>query len=172
MTIAGMSGGLNEPPCLAAASAFEDFLPLSVLHARVDAIVEGHTPGDCFAARRAIVDRVAANRRLAEALGWTGQASRRRGGSRGASGRRQYRGRPPAERRSIGGDTTPMRLAPLVAGPAADLPNVGWAPGRYRALEAAVRGRVVVYCPTLSGRLVDRLAARLARAALKYAAGR
>ncbi|HEX5580014.1 MAG TPA: hypothetical protein VFX39_00460 [Gemmatimonadaceae bacterium] len=50
------------------------------LYARLDALAYGRTHGDSWAAHAALLDRLAANRRAAEAQGWTSCALERIGG--------------------------------------------------------------------------------------------
>jgi hypothetical protein len=45
--------------------------PLAILYARHDAMAEGRVPGDSTRVHHAIVERLAANRLVAEAHGWT-----------------------------------------------------------------------------------------------------
>ena len=54
-------------------------VPLNTLYARFDAIAKGRTPGDGRVAHEAVLDRLAANRRVAEARGWTSCALERLG---------------------------------------------------------------------------------------------
>ena len=58
---------------------FEDRVSLDSLYAWFDAIKEGRATGDGWGAYVAVLDRLAANRRLAEAHGWTSCAVERRG---------------------------------------------------------------------------------------------
>ena len=67
-----------------------DGLPLQRLYARFDAIAAGLTQGDSTAAHRSVIERLAANQRRAEALGWTAFVLERVGGS----GRLELRGVP------------------------------------------------------------------------------
>ena len=55
-------------------------IPLDTLYARFDAIAEGRRLGDDRAAHQAVLHRLAANRRTAEAYGWTSCALERAGG--------------------------------------------------------------------------------------------
>jgi hypothetical protein len=55
-------------------------VPLETLYARFDAIAKGRERGDGRAAHEAVLDRLAANRRVAEAAGWTACALERAGG--------------------------------------------------------------------------------------------
>jgi hypothetical protein len=66
--------------------------PLGVLHARHDALAEGRAPGDSTAVHNAILERLAANRLIAEARGWTSCALERVAGM----GRLRLWGVPPA----------------------------------------------------------------------------
>lgn len=65
-----------------------DGLPLERLYARFDAIANGRHQGDSSAAHGSIIERLAANQRRAEALGWSGFVLERVGGS----GRLELRG--------------------------------------------------------------------------------
>jgi hypothetical protein len=65
-----------------------DGLPLERLYARFDAIGRGR---DSSAAHRSVIERLQANQRRAEALGWTGFVLERAGGT----GRLALRGTPP-----------------------------------------------------------------------------
>jgi hypothetical protein len=67
--------------------------PLDVLYARHDALAEGRAPGDSTAVHNAILERLAANRLIAEARGWTSCALERVAGM----GRLHLWGVPPAE---------------------------------------------------------------------------
>jgi hypothetical protein len=69
------------------------------LHARFDRFAEGRAQGNARGAYEAVLDRLAANRRAAEALGWSSCALERAGGM----GRLCVWGRPPgvAERHPI-----------------------------------------------------------------------
>jgi hypothetical protein len=58
----------------------DDRVSLDSLYAWLDAITEGRATGDGWGALVAMLDRLAANRRLAEARGWTSCAIERRGG--------------------------------------------------------------------------------------------
>ena len=58
---------------------FEDRVSLDSLYAWFDAIKEGRATGDGWGAYVAVLDRLAANRRVAEAHGWTSCAVERRG---------------------------------------------------------------------------------------------
>jgi hypothetical protein len=89
------------------APAFEDYVPLRTLYARFDAIAEGSSPGNSTAAHQAVLDRLAANQRIAEALGWTECALERQGGR----GRLLARGvRPAGTDREVIPDWIPGRL--------------------------------------------------------------
>jgi hypothetical protein len=68
--------------------------PLDVLYARHDALAEGRAPGDSTAVHNAILERLAANRLIAEARGWTSCALERVAGM----GRLRLWGVPPADR--------------------------------------------------------------------------
>ena len=50
---------------------------LDTLYARFDAIASGRTPGSSTAAHQAVLDRLAANQRVAERQGWTSCALER-----------------------------------------------------------------------------------------------
>lgn len=57
-------------------------VPLETLYARFDAYAEGRAHGKGgWAAHEAVLDRLAANRRVAEAYGWTSCALERAGGT-------------------------------------------------------------------------------------------
>jgi len=66
-------------------------VPLGVLYGQFDAIAKHGERGDSRVAHAAVVDRLAANRSLAEADGWTGCTLSRSGGS----GRLELWGVPP-----------------------------------------------------------------------------
>jgi hypothetical protein len=77
--------------------------PLDVLYARHDALAEGRAPGDSTAVHNAILERLAANRLIAEARGWTSCALERVAGM----GRLHLWGVPPtAEGRAVVPDWT------------------------------------------------------------------
>jgi hypothetical protein len=81
-----------------------DGLPLQRLYARFDAIAAGLTQGDSTAAHRSVIERLAANQRRAEALGWTAFVLERVGGS----GRLELRGVPsPGHERELVPDAIP-----------------------------------------------------------------
>jgi len=81
-----------------------DGLPLQRLYARFDAIAAGLTQGDSTAAHRSVIERLAANQRRAEALGWTAFVLERVGGS----GRLELRGVPsPGQGRELVPDAIP-----------------------------------------------------------------
>ncbi|HEX6535231.1 MAG TPA: hypothetical protein VF041_11565 [Gemmatimonadaceae bacterium] len=69
-------------------------VPLETLYARFDDYAEGRIQGKGgWAAHEAVVDRLAANQRVAEAYGWTSCALERAGGT----GRLRAFGVPPSE---------------------------------------------------------------------------
>ena len=70
-----------------------DGLPLERLYARFDAIARGRAHGDSSAAHRSVIERLQANQRRAEALGWTAFVLERAGGT----GRLALRGTPPGD---------------------------------------------------------------------------
>jgi hypothetical protein len=63
------------------------------LYARFDRFAEGRAQGDARRAHDALLDRLAANQRVAEAFGWTSCALERAGGL----GRLSVWGVPPAD---------------------------------------------------------------------------
>ena len=63
------------------------------LYARFDAFAENRAQGGAWAAHEAVLDRLAANQRVAEAYGWTSCALERAGGT----GRLSAWGVPPGE---------------------------------------------------------------------------
>jgi hypothetical protein len=65
---------------------------LETLYARFDAIATGRAPGSSLAAHQAVLDRLAANQRVAERQGWTSCALERVAGM----GRLRVWGIPPA----------------------------------------------------------------------------
>lgn len=65
--------------------------PLAALYERFDAIAKRRASGNSTSAHRAVVNRLEANRKLAEACGWTACELERQGGS----GRLRLWGRPP-----------------------------------------------------------------------------
>lgn len=78
--------------------------PLEGLYARHTLISTGRAEGDSRLVHLAILDRLAANRRIAEAEGWTSLALERVGGI----GRLRLRGIPAtAERREVVPDWAP-----------------------------------------------------------------
>jgi hypothetical protein len=82
-----------------------DGLPLDRLYQRFDAIAEGREPGNSSAAHRSVVDRLASNRRRAEALGWTAFVL----GRVGTCGRLELRGKPtPDQERELVPDAIPF----------------------------------------------------------------
>ncbi|HEX5436632.1 MAG TPA: hypothetical protein VFW98_05715 [Gemmatimonadaceae bacterium] len=69
-------------------------IPLDTLYARFDAFAEGRAQGKgCWAAHEAVLDRLAANQRVAEAHGWTSCALECAGGT----GQLRAWGVPPTE---------------------------------------------------------------------------
>ena len=69
-------------------------LPLETLYARFAAFAEGRAQGKgCWAAHEAVIDRLAANQRVAETYGWTSCALERAGGT----GQLRAFGLPPSE---------------------------------------------------------------------------
>jgi hypothetical protein len=57
-------------------------IPLETLYARFDAFAEGREQGKgCWVAHEAVLDRLAANQRVAEEHGWTSCALERAGGT-------------------------------------------------------------------------------------------
>jgi hypothetical protein len=74
-------------------------VPLDTLYAELDALARGRAHGEAWAAHEAVLDRLAENRRAAEANGWTSCALERDG----RMGRLRAWGVPPSggERRII-----------------------------------------------------------------------
>lgn len=72
---------------------------LETLHERFDEFAKGRAHGGAWSAHEALIDRLAANRRMAESYGWTSCALERPGGM----GRLAAWGVPPgdAERHEI-----------------------------------------------------------------------
>ena len=96
-----------------------DGLPLDRLYARFDAIARGRAHGDSSAAHASVMERLAANQRGAEALGWTGFVLERAGGT----GRLELRGtRVPGEAAELVPDAITLDLAKPPAEPGRDLP--------------------------------------------------
>jgi len=147
----------------------EECLPLARLYARFDAIAEGLVRGDSGVAHRAVLDRLAANRRTAEGQGWTACALERQGGS----GRLLLSGiRPKGDAREVVPDWIPGR-------PVARRPDLlGLIPRspneikqeRYRHLEILIRERLIAASPAMTAGAVARLSRRLIAAAYKHAA--
>lgn len=79
---------------------------LDTLYARFDAIAGGSTGGDSRLAHRAVLDRLATDRQIAEARGWTSCALERIGGT----GRLRLWGVPPSGSRR---EVVPDWLRPL-----------------------------------------------------------
>lgn len=78
--------------------------PLDTLYARHDSMAEGRAPGDSTRVHHAILDRLAANRLVAEAHGWTSCALERVAGM----GRLRLWGVPPTgEARNVVPDWAP-----------------------------------------------------------------
>src|SRR5919206_961852 len=72
----GATGGASTPEMQiptrqARRLMFDDRVSLDSLYAWLDAIKEGRATGDGWGAHVAVLDRLAANRRVAEAHGWT-----------------------------------------------------------------------------------------------------
>lgn len=119
-----------------------DGLPLERLYARFNAIARGRAQGDSSASHQSVIDRLAANQRRAEALGWSGFVLERAGGS----GRLELRGAPvPGGVRVLVPDEIPYDAPPPTTGsdPELRLPpdteaRVG---GRLANLSAASRMR-------------------------------
>jgi hypothetical protein len=154
----------------ATAPTFEDCLPLARLYARFDAIAEGVARGDSTAAHRAVLDRLAANRRTAESLGWTACALERQGGS----GRLLMCGvRSTGSTREvvpdwIAGWPEGTKPAPIGLGPRSphELKQE-----RYRHLEVLIRERLLAASPVLTAGAFERLARRLIAATYRHEAG-
>jgi hypothetical protein len=70
---------LRDRPSSARAGGYQ--VPLARLYERFDAIAKGRAPADGADLHRLILDRLAANRKLAEGAGWTACAFERDGGS-------------------------------------------------------------------------------------------
>jgi hypothetical protein len=84
-----------------------DGLPLERLYARFDTFARGRAHGDSSAAHRSIIERLAANQRRAEALGWTDFLLE----SLGGSGRLALSGaRAPGRSRELGPDAIPYEM--------------------------------------------------------------
>ena len=69
----------------------DQLVSLETLYARFDAIARGREPGSSTAAHQAVLDRLAANQRVAERQGWTACALERVAGM----GRLRASGVPP-----------------------------------------------------------------------------
>jgi hypothetical protein len=81
-----------------------DGLPLKRLYARFDAIARGRAPGNSSPADESVIERLAANQRLAEALGWSEFVLEHAGGT----GRLELRGIPaPGHDRELVPDAIP-----------------------------------------------------------------
>ena len=108
---------------------FDDYFSLRALSARFDTMAEGRAPGNSAAAHRSVLDRLTANRHLAEALGWTGCVVERQGGT----GRLVLRGMPSAGgHREVAPDWVPaLRPSPQRAR--------GWRGASSRPANAAAR---------------------------------
>ena len=147
---------------------FEACLPLTRLYARFDAIAGGLTPGDSTAAHRAVIDRLASNRRTAEDVGWTACTLERQGGS----GRLLLRGvRSAGLAREVVPDWIPRQPETV----AFESSVVAQSPDerkqeRYRHLEILIRERLLATSPPMTTAAFDRLARRLVAAAYKHAA--
>ena len=63
------------------APSFDDFLPLTRLYERFDAVASGRERGTGVDVHAAVLERLERNRARAEALGWTECALERLGGS-------------------------------------------------------------------------------------------
>src|SRR5688572_19616936 len=74
--------GMNVELSIQARQLMTNYLvPRETLYARFDEIAKGRAQGDSWAAHEAVLDRLAMNRREAEANGWTECALERVGGS-------------------------------------------------------------------------------------------
>lgn len=144
------------------ALTFEDYLPLRTLYARFDAIAEGRSPGHSPSAHQAVLDRLAANQRVAEGFGWTECTLERVGGR----GRLIARGvRASGGSREVIPDWVPARLRATEHGPvpgaeAPIVPPVVAAASRARhdELRAAKRGWFLPASPPLTDGMFDRVA--------------
>jgi hypothetical protein len=155
------------------ALAYEDYLPLRALYARFDAMAEGATPGNSTAAHQAVLDRLAANQRLAESLGWTECALERQGGR----GRLLGRGvRPSGADREVIPDWVPGRLrsaeheaAPITHAAAASDPSSSALADREHRdeLKAIKAGWLSPASPLLTEGMFERVAKRLAASAFR-----
>ena len=146
---------------------FDDFLSLTTLHARFDALAEGRLVGDSSAAHQAVLDRLAANWRLAEAAGWTDHAFERPGGT----GRLHLWGAPPSShRRELVPDWLPAQQPGLTTSERSPRlpPNGDQNQARFNKLKAGIRHRVRRFSPTLSENVFERLVTRMATVELKY----
>ena len=152
----------------ATVSTFEDCLPLTRLYAQFDAIAEGLVHGDSTAAHRAVLYRLASNRRTAEALGWTACVLERQGGS----GRLLLRGvRSGGLAREVVPDWIPRRPEATKTEWNA---RVQRSPSdrkqeRYRHLEVLIRERLLAASPVMTPDAFERLARRLVAAVHKHA---
>ena len=164
---AAVTGAAGATAVTTAPLAFEDYLALDTLYSRFDAIARGRARGDSSAVHRAVLSRLAFNRRQGEALGWTMCALERRGGS----GRLQLLGvRADGDVREalpdwIPGSSRPPE--PLVGASLDDPLRFRRAQARYAEIKAAVRGRLLAACPGLAAGAYERIVGRMATAALR-----
>jgi hypothetical protein len=113
-----------------------------------------------------VLDRLAANRRVAEALGWAAFALERQGGS----GRIRLRG---VRSAGLGREVVPdwIPRSPAEPAPATHRPpNATPDQTRYREIKAVIREQLLVPGPPLTVAAFERLASRMAAAAYKKAA--
>lgn len=165
MTARDTATGTNDQA--QARHGFDDFLALTTLHARFDALAEGRSVGDSSAAHQAVLDRLAANWRLAEAAGWTDHALERLGGT----GRLNLWGAPPSgQRRELVPDWLPAQQLELTTSERSPRlpPNGDQNQARFNKLKAGIRQRVRRFSPTLSENVFERLVTRMATVELKY----
>ena len=153
------------------APTFDDCLPLMRLYARFDAIAEGLAPGDSSAVHRAVLNRLAANQRVAESVGWTACALERHGGT----GRLLLLGvRPAGLGREVVPDwipRLPSDVEPASMPSAERPPNGSPSRERYRQIKAVIHAQLLAASPPLPTGGFERLASRLAAAtAYRHAA--
>jgi hypothetical protein len=99
-------GGPTTEPLAREATMVDVLGPLESLYARHDAMAEGRARGDSTAVHHAILERLAANRLVAEANGWSSLTLQRVAGM----GQLRLWGNPPAgDARAIVPDWAPRR---------------------------------------------------------------
>jgi hypothetical protein len=138
---------------------FEDFLPLTALHARFEAIARGRSRGNSTTAHDMVLARLTANRARAETLGWTGCVLERMGGT----GRLLLVGRrsastPPEVVPDWIPDPPPGDATPPPGGDEPEEPRSARDQARRTQLRADLR-RVSARFPAISAHVFERVAA-------------